>query len=90
MFEKLTQEEQVLALMVGCQVPGLLVVGWVFTSSSVLQCLAFMEDILWEVGLICLSPMDLGLLKVMTSVLTPIGFPKSLCLDFSCTRGMNV
>lgn len=90
MFEKLTQEELALALMVGCQVPGLLVVGCVFASSSLLQCLAFMEDILWEVGLVCLLPVDLGLLKAMPSLLIPISFPKPSCLDFSCTRGMDV
>lgn len=49
-----------------------------------------MEDILWEIGLVCLLPMNLGLLKAMTSVLTPIGFPKSSCLHFSCTHGMDV
>lgn len=86
MFEKLTPEELVLALMVGCQVPGLLVIGWVFTSSSVLQCLAFIEYILWEV---CLLPKDLGLLKAMTSLLIRIGFSKPSCLDFSCFRGMD-
>lgn len=65
--------------------------GWVYLCQFFsLTVLAFMEDILWEVGLVCLLPVDLGLLKAMTSLLIPIGFPKPSCLDFSCTRGMDV